>query len=66
VDKLKEAGLIPAEKQLNPEQTDAIDSLTSQQVDQLISLNNQLEDAVTSDDPVIVMPGRIAAKPPKP
>jgi hypothetical protein len=66
VEKLKAAGLIKPKKRLTAQQTEAIESLSSKQVDQLISLNKQLEEAVTSDDPVLIMPGRIASKPGKP
>jgi hypothetical protein len=63
VDKLKAAGLIKPKKRLSPAQTEAIESLSSKQVDQLIAVNQQLDDAMTSDDPVLIMPGRIATRP---
>ena len=63
VDMLKAAGLIKPKKRLTAEQTEAIESLSRKQVEQLIALNAKLDEAVTSDDPVLIMPGRIAAKP---
>jgi len=65
VDRLKEAGIITSKK-LSPEQVAAIESLSRKQVEQLIAVNDELDQEVSSFSPMIVMPGRIAAKPAKP
>jgi len=64
VDRLREAGIITSKK-LSPEQVAAIESLSSKQVEQLIAVNDELYQEVSSFAPMIVMPGRIAAKPAK-
>jgi hypothetical protein len=61
VDRLREAGIITS-KRLSPEQVAAIESLSRKQVDQLIAVNYELKQEVSASTPIIVMPGRIAAK----
>ena len=64
VDTLKAAGIINPRRKFTDEQTAAIESLSAQQVDQLISVKETLEEAGTKAGPVIVRPGVIAGKPP--
>jgi hypothetical protein len=59
VNRLRKAGII---SKLSPEQVAAIESLSRKQVDQLLAVNDELDEAVTGDAPIVVMPGRIAAK----
>jgi len=65
VDKLRAVGVIKR-KRLTPEQTDAINSLSDSQVDQLIAMNDQLESAVRVDATMLILPGRSAGRPGKP
>lgn len=64
VDALKAAGIIKRRRKFTNEQIAAIESLSSQQVGQLISVKETLEQAGTRQKPVIIMPGIIAGKPP--
>jgi len=63
VDKLREAGLISRKTRLSQDQIDAINSLSSKQINQLIAINEELYGAITERSPLVVMPGRIATKP---
>jgi hypothetical protein len=65
VDRLRDAGIIKPKTKLTPEQTAAIESLSKKQVDQVIAVNKQLDNAVSSYSPIIVMPGIIGQKPGK-
>jgi hypothetical protein len=58
--RLKDAGVIKANKNLSPEQSEAIESLSEAEVDGLIAVNEQLGEQIESNDSVIDMPGRIA------
>ena len=64
VDKLKAAGIIKPRRKFTAEQIAAIESLSSKQVDQLISAKETLEQASSGERAVIILPGIIAGKPP--
>lgn len=64
VDALKAAGIIKPRRRFTKEQIAAIESLSPNQVDQLISVKQTLEQAGGKEKPVIIMPGIIAGKPP--
>jgi hypothetical protein len=57
-EKLEEAGIIKPD--LTQEQYDAIEDLSSEEVDQIISVNNKLNTAITSNDTVLEMPGVVS------
>ena len=63
-ERLRAAGIIDPHKPLSPEQSAALDGLSKKQVDDLIEMNEQLGDALTSYDEILSMPGRIGPKPP--
>jgi hypothetical protein len=58
--KLKDAGVIKSNKNLTPEQSEAIESLSEAEVDGLIAVNEQLAEQIESNDTLLDMPGRIA------
>jgi len=60
-DRLYEAGILNPQQTLSGEQIEAIESLTTEEVDQLIAVNEKLAEDIESDDTLIEMPGRIAA-----
>lgn len=64
VDALKAAGIIKPRRRFTEEQIAAIESLSSKQVEQLISVKESLEKAGSKEKPVIILPGIIAGKPP--
>lgn len=64
LDTLKAAGIIKPRRKFTAEQIAAIESLSSRQVDTLISAKETLEQAASKKSPVIVLPGIIAGKPP--
>jgi hypothetical protein len=59
-ERLKYAGVIKPNKNLTPEQSEAIESLSTEEVDGLIAINEQLGSQIPSNDTVLDMPGRIA------
>jgi hypothetical protein len=59
-EKLKDAGVIKYNKNLTPEQSEAIENLSAEEVDGLIAVNEQLAEQIQSNDTLLDMPGRIA------
>jgi len=60
-ERLEAAGILDQSKTLTNEQYEAIESLSEEEVDQLIAVNDRLAEAIPeNDDPVLEMPGRIA------
>ena len=57
-ERLEKAGIIKPD--LTEQQYEAIESLSPEEVDQLIAVNNKLDTAITGDDPVIEMPGVVS------
>jgi hypothetical protein len=62
-ERLKAAGIVDPHKPLTPEQSAALDGLSKKQVDDLIEMNEQLGDALTSYNEILSMPGRIGGTP---
>ena len=57
VDRLIEAGILDPQKQRTQDQTEAIESLTEQEVDALISSRDKLQPDITEEDDLIHFPG---------
>jgi hypothetical protein len=58
LDRLKDAGILDRDRQLTPEQYDAIDSLTPGEVDNIISANDKLAgQGVSEGENLLIMPG---------
>ena len=55
--RLEDAGIIDRNKNLTGEQYEAIDSLSVQEVDQLIAVNNTLKAETSDTDPIMIIPG---------
>lgn len=56
-DRLQEAGILDSTRELSPEENNAIDSLTPEEVGQLIDINDKLRNQIPEADPVLVFPG---------
>lgn len=58
-ERLEEAGILERDRHLTEDQREAIESLSEDEVDQLIALNDHLAEGIpTDDDPILEMPGR--------
>jgi hypothetical protein len=55
--RLEDAGIIDRNKDLTGDQYQAIESLSSQEVDQLIAVNNSLKAETSDTEPIIIIPG---------
>jgi hypothetical protein len=57
IDRLIDAGMIDPSKARTQEQDDAIESLTEDEVDHLISARNKLSPWISDSDDIIHLPG---------
>ena len=55
--RLENAGIIDRTRDLTGEQYEAIESLSSEEVDHLISVNDSLKAETNDTDPLMVLPG---------
>jgi hypothetical protein len=55
--RLEDAGIIDRNRNLTGEQYEAIESLSEDEVDQLIAVNDSLKAETDDTDPMIILPG---------
>ena len=56
-DRLEDAGIIDRNRHLTNDQYEAIESLSEDEVDQLIAVNDSLKAETEDTDPMIILPG---------